>query len=77
MKLLLEQLGTEVCTFIRIGKRLIVNRTYIYKINLNKQQLVLSEFALNEPIELSASREALRLLKEYLESDINNKKEES
>ena len=36
-----EQLGKEAMTFIRIGKQLIVNRAYIFKINPNKQQLIM------------------------------------
>ena len=33
-----DQLGKDAMTFIRIGKSLIVNRAYIFKINVNKQQ---------------------------------------
>lgn len=66
-KLLEEQLGEDSRDFIRIGKQLIVNRTYIYKINLSKQQLVLSDYALNEAVTLTASRDGLRKLKELLE----------
>ena len=32
-----DQIGKEAMTFIRIGKSLIVNRAYIFKINVNKQ----------------------------------------
>ena len=39
-----EQLGKEAMTFIRLGKQLIVNRAYIFKINPNKQQLYMSKF---------------------------------
>lgn len=68
-QLLMEkQLGKEAETFIRIGKQLIINRAYIYKINVNKQQLVMSDMALNQAFTLSASKEALKQLKAYLES---------
>lgn len=65
-----EQLGKEAQTFVRIGKQLLINRMYIYKINVNKQQLVMSDMLLNHAFTLSASKEALRQLKAYLESTI-------
>lgn len=69
-QLIEEQLGKEAETFIRIGKQFIINRTYIYKINVNKQQLVMSDMLLNHAFTLSASKEALKQLKAYLESTI-------
>ena len=65
-----EQLGREAMTFIRIGKQLIINRTYIFKINVNKQQLVMSNTEVNQAFTLQASKEALKQLKAYLESTI-------
>jgi DNA-binding LytR/AlgR family response regulator len=35
-----KQLGNEATTFIRIGKRFIVNKRYICKVNIPKQRLV-------------------------------------
>ena len=67
-QLMEEQLGKEAMTFIRIGKQLIVNRAYIFKINVNRQQLVMADMALNEAFTLQASKEALKQLKAYLES---------
>lgn len=68
--LLERQLGSDAVAFIRIGKQLIVNRSYIFKINLNKQQLIMSDMALNQAFTLSASREALKQLKALLESEL-------
>ena len=65
-----HQLGKEAEVFIRIGKQLIINRAYIYKINVNKQTLVMSDMALNQAFTLSASKEALKQLKVYLETTI-------
>ena len=62
-----QQLGDDAETFIRIGRQLIINRAYIYKINVNKQQLVMSDMMLNQAFTLSASKEALKQLKEYME----------
>lgn len=64
------QLGKEAMTFIRLGKQLIVNRAYIFKINPTKQQLIMSNMEVNQAFELSASKEALKQLKAYLESTI-------
>ena len=69
-QLIEEQLGKGAETFIRIGKQLIINRAYIFKINPTKQQLIMSDMALNHAFTLSASKEALKQLKIYLESTI-------
>lgn len=68
-QLMEEQLGKEAMTFIRLGKQLIVNREYIFKINPNKQKLIMSNMEVNEAIELQASKEALKQLKALLESE--------
>ena len=69
-KLIEQQLKDEASRFIRIGKSLIINRDYIYRINLTKQQLVMSDMTLNQAFMLSASKEALKQLKQYLETQI-------
>lgn len=51
--------------FVRTGKSLIVNRDYISFINITRQKLVLSD-SRSFRHELSASREALRLLKDLI-----------
>ena len=65
-----EQLGKEAMTFIRIGKQLIINRAYIFKINPNKQQLIMSDMDVNIAFDLQASKEALKQLKVLIESEI-------
>ena len=67
-QLMEEQLGKEAMTFIRLGKQLIVNRAYIFKINPTKQQLLMSNIQVNIAFELSASKEALKQLKALIES---------
>lgn len=69
-QLIERQLGKEAETFIRLGKQLIVNRAYIYKINVSRQQLIMADMALNEAFTLQASKEALKQLKAYMESTI-------
>lgn len=67
-KIMSEQLGSEGNTFIRIGKSLIINRSYIYYINVQKQKLILSDNATFSH-SVSASKEALKQLKELLEKE--------
>ena len=69
-KLIEKQLKDEASQFIRIGKSLIINRDYIYRINLAKQQLVMSDMALNQAFMFSASKEALKQLKQLLENEL-------
>ena len=68
-----DQLSKEAMTFIRIGKSLIVNREYIFKINVNKQQLVMSNMEVNQAFTLQASKEALKQLKALIESEKEGK----
>ena len=68
-KMIADQLGSEGNNFIRIGKSLIINRSYIYYINVPKQKLVLSDVA-SFSHTVSASKEALKLLKELIEKEI-------
>jgi DNA-binding LytR/AlgR family response regulator len=42
-QLIEDQLGKDAETFIRIGKQLIINREYIFKINVNKQTLIMAD----------------------------------
>lgn len=66
--LISHQLDTEGRCFIRIGKSLIINRSYIYYINVAKQKLILSDLR-SVSYTVSASKEALKLLKELLEKE--------
>lgn len=68
-KLLDEQLTHSGADLIRIGKSLIINRTFISYINLPKQQLILSD-GRSSSHSLTASREALKQLKEYIEKGL-------
>lgn len=72
-QLMEEQLGKDAMTFIRLGKQLIVNRAYIFKINVNKQQLIMSNTDVNNAFTLQASKEALKQLKTLIESERESK----
>lgn len=68
-KMISSQLGSEGNIFIRIGKSLIINRSYIYYINIPKQKLILSDVtSFNHTV--TASKEALKQLKELLEKEV-------
>lgn len=51
--------------FIRVGKSLIVNREYVFYVEPGTQSLILSGQGV-QPLPLSASREALKELKDNL-----------
>lgn len=71
-----EQLAEEAEAFIRIGRSLIINRNYIYYINLNRQQLLLRDPNGRRYETLKVSHESLRKLKELIEGkeerNVNN-----
>lgn len=68
-KMMSTQLGNESDIFIRIGKSLIINRSYIYYINVAKQKLILSDVATFSHT-VTASKEALKQLKELVEKEL-------
>ena len=68
-RMIFTQLGSAGEQFIRIGKSLIINRSYIYSINITKQKLVLSD-AVSFSHTVSASKEALKQLKEHIEMEV-------
>ena len=67
-KMILSQLGSDGNMFIRIGKSLIINRSFISYINIPKQKLTLSDVATFSHT-VTASKEALRELKELIENE--------
>lgn len=54
--------------FVRIGKSLIINHEFITFINPTRQKLILSDCRAFR-YELSASREALKALKDFIEKE--------
>lgn len=55
--------------FVRVGRSLIVNRNYIYLINLTEQKMILTGGKLSNEYEVKASKDALRELKNQLEDE--------
>ena len=68
-KRLAEMLDGNDNRFIRIGKSLIVNREYITFINPFRQKLLLSDCRTFR-WEVSASKDALKALKDYVEKEV-------
>ncbi len=60
--------ASDRTNFIRVGKSLIINRSFIYYINVPKQKLMLSDAA-SFSHTLTASREALKQLKDLLDRE--------
>lgn len=63
-KLLEEQLKENARQFVRIGRQYIVNRHFIFQINVLKQKLLLSNMESLPVFSLTVSKEALKVLKE-------------
>lgn len=68
-KMINSQLGKAGEQFIRIGKSLIINRSYIYYINIPRQKIVLSDVG-SFSHTVTASKEALKQLKEHIEKEV-------
>lgn len=64
-----DQLGTDGLLFIRIGRGLIINRNYIYYINIQSQKLTLSDVS-RFTHTVSASKDALKSLKDLIEKEV-------
>lgn len=63
-KLLTERFNGDNAMFIRIGKKYIVNRQYIFQINIPRQRLILTDYITPGVLEISISKDALKNLKE-------------
>ena len=55
--------------FVRVGKSLIVNKNFVYSINITNQDLKLMDHRMNHVFKLRASKEALKELKSILEQE--------
>lgn len=71
-KMIEERLHDQRASFMRVGRKFIVNRNYLYMISLSKQRLVLSDQS-TFAYQLNVSKEALVKMKSLL-ADINKKK---
>ena len=63
-----KQLPDMRSIFVRIGRSLIINMNHIYHINISRQQLLLNDR--DNTYTLSASKAALKSLKEFIEQSI-------
>ena len=65
-RMIADQLQSDGMNFMRIGKSLIINMNHVFYINIQKQQLLLTDNA-GGRYTLSASKDALKSLKELIE----------
>lgn len=63
-----KQLPEMRSNFIRIGRSLIININHVFHINIARQQLLLKDR--DNTYTLSASKEALKALKEFIDKSI-------
>lgn len=70
-RLISESLRERASIFARIGKRFIVNMTFIYKVQPLHQSLVVTD-GVNFAFQLGISKEALRKLKDLMIQRVNN-----
>lgn len=62
-QVLSDKLKEHACIFARVGKKYIINHTYVYQINVPKQKLTLSDGE-NFTYQLDISKDALKNLKD-------------
>ena len=55
----------SVLSFLRVGKRHIINLRYLIRLDIPRQRLILSDLRQASPLEITVSREALRILKQH------------
>lgn len=55
--------------FVRVGRHLIINKRYIFLISIPLQEILLAGSGLSKTIQLKASKDALKELKEVLTKD--------
>lgn len=55
--------------FTRVGKSLIVNKNFVYSINITSQDLKLMDHRMSQRFNLKASKDALKELKTILEQE--------
>ena len=67
-EMLYSQAAETAQTFLRIGKRFIVNADMIVQVNLSNQKLVLSDFEHEGNFALPMSKEALKTIKRLYEN---------
>ena len=63
-----EQMSDEEPLFVAVGRSLVINRLYIYRINPVKGELILFGHGCTKMVTLHASQAALTRLREYVQS---------
>ena len=64
-RFLAERLMGQASTFMRVGRRFIINRKYIFEVSLTKQCIVLSDYT-KFAFQLPVSKETIKKIKELI-----------
>ena len=70
-KFISESLKEKAAMFARVGKRFIVNISYVYQVSVTRRVLVVTD-GVHFAFQLGISKEALRQLKEIMLQRANN-----
>jgi len=66
-KILESQLGLDAERFIRVGKSLIINRDFVFMIDVQRKEITLADIELRRKITIGASKDAVKSLKDLME----------
>ena len=72
-KLLSDNLKSDAKIFARVGKKHIINHSYVFRISISKQELILSD-GCSFAFKLNLSKNALKALKEIYSSSSSKEK---
>lgn len=73
-KLLESQLGLDSERFIRVGKSLIINRDFVFMIDVQRKEITLADSKLRRKVTIGASKDAVKNLKDLMEKYFNFKR---
>ena len=73
-KMLESQLGLEAERFIRVGKSLIINRDFVFMIDIQRKEITLADSELRCKVTIGASKDAVKSLKDIMERYFNFKR---
>lgn len=69
-----DKIRGRVIPFVRLGRSLIVNLSYILRVKVNKQEILLSDMHTPGVYKISVAKEVLRKLKDmYNQTDLKQK----
>lgn len=64
----------EAERFIRVGKSLIINRDFVFMIDIQRKEITLADSELRRKVTIGASKDAVTILKDIMERYFNFKR---